>query len=260
MAESSLVLTDVSKSFQHRDGFIHALSKVSFNVRKAEFVSVIGPSGCGKSTLLRLINGLRTPDSGSIVVNGLTPDEARQQKKFAFVPQNPALLPWLTVQQNVSLLNNLNSRAGNPGMAFSDQRQLLKRIGLGSFLNAHPWELSGGLQQRVCIARAFALKAPVLLMDEPFSSLDEITRTDMGYLLLKLWEHSGSTVLFVTHSIPEAVALSDRVVVLTPRPGHVTEIIPVPLSRPRQVSMEDSTAYHQTLTEVRATIAAECSS
>ena len=254
VTEPILVVDEVSKWFRHRDVPVHTLSKVTFEVQAAEFVSVIGPSGCGKSTLLRLVGGLLKPDNGLITVDGLTPDKARRQKRYAFVPQSPALLPWHTTQKNVSLLNSLNPRAGNTGMSHDDQRLLLERIGLGPFLNSLPRELSGGLQQRVNIARAFALAAPVLLMDEPFSSLDEITRSDIRYLLLKLWNHSGSTVLFVTHSIPEAVALSDRVVVLGRRPGRVTKIIPVSLPRPRHIDMEDSDDYHDLVAEVRAAI------
>ena len=244
----------VSKWFRRRDRLVHALSRVSLDVRQSEFVSLIGPSGCGKSTMLRLAGGLLEPDRGTVVVNRQSPAEARQQKRYGFVPQHPALLPWRTVRRNVSLLSDVNRRTGNPGMSAEDQLGMLDEIGLTPFLDSLPRELSGGLQQRVSIARAFALGAPVLLMDEPFSALDEITRADMRYLLLDLWERVGSTVLFVTHSIPEAVVLSDRVAVLGSRPGRVTKVVDVPLGRPRHADVEDSDDYHHVLAEVRAAL------
>ena len=244
----------VSKWFRLKDRLVHALSRVSLDVRQSEFVSLIGPSGCGKSTMLRLAGGLLAPDRGTVVVNGQLPEDARRQKRYGFVPQHPALLPWRTVRRNVSLLGDVNRRPDNPGMSADDQLRMLDDIGLTPFLDSLPRELSGGLQQRVSIARAFALGAPVLLMDEPFSALDEITRADMRYLLLDLWERIGSTVLFVTHSIPEAVVLSDRVAVLGARPGRVTKIIDVPLPRPRRADVEDSDDYHHILAEVRAAL------
>ena len=252
--EPAISFQSVSKWFRRRDRLVHAVSRVSLDVGESEFVSLIGPSGCGKSTMLRLAGGLLDPDRGTVVVNQRTPAEARRQKRYGFVPQHPALLPWRTVRRNVSLLVDVNRRAGNEGMSADDQIRMLDHIGLSPFLDSLPRELSGGLQQRVSIARAFALGAPVLLMDEPFSALDEITRADMRYLLLDLWERVGSTVLFVTHSIPEAVVLSDRVAVLGSRPGRVTRIIDVPLPRPRQADVEDTDDYHRILAEVRAAL------
>ena len=244
----------VSKWFRREGRLVHALSRITLDVQQSEFVSLIGPSGCGKSTLLRLAGGLLEPDRGTVVVDRQSSAEARRQKRYGFVPQHPALLPWRTVRRNVSLLQDVNRRPDNPGMSSDAQLSMLDDIGLAPFLDSRPRELSGGLQQRVSIARAFALGAPVMMMDEPFSALDEITRADMRYLLLDLWERIGSTVLFVTHSIPEAVVLSDRVAVLSARPGRITRVVDVPLPRPRHADVEDSDDYHHVIAEVRAAL------
>ncbi len=257
----------VSKWFRPDNRIIHALSQVSLTVAPEEFVSLIGPTGCGKSTMLRLAGGLLEADRGEVRVHDRPPIEARRQKRYGFVPQNPALLPWRTVRDNVSLLCEVNRRNSNSspsrnsnsspssnssaGMSDGDKLAMLDEIGLTPFLDALPQELSGGLQQRVSIARAFALGTPLLLMDEPFSALDEITRADMRYLLLDLWRSNAKTVLFVTHSIPEAVALSDRVVVLSGRPGRVTTVVDVALSRPRHADVEDSDEFRRILAEIR---------
>jgi NitT/TauT family transport system ATP-binding protein len=244
----------VSKWFRRKGRPVHALSRVSFDIAEGEFVSLIGPSGCGKSTALRLTGGLLLPDRGTISVRGEAPAEARRLKHYSFIPQQPALLPWRTVRQNVSLLGQLNRRAGVSGISADDQLALLEHIGLGAFVDSLPKELSGGMQQRVSIARAFALGAPLMLMDEPFSALDEITRADMRYLLLDLWGRAGCTVVFVTHSIPEAVVLSDRVVVLGARPGRIIRVIDVDISRPRHEEVEDTDAYHEVVAEIRAAL------
>ena len=244
----------VSKWFRRKDQAVHALSRVSLDIAEGEFVSLIGPSGCGKSTLLRLTGGLLLPDRGTISVRGEAPAEARRLKHYSFIPQQPALLPWRTVRENVSMLGQLNRRAGVAGISAEAQLELLEHIGLGAFVDSLPKELSGGMQQRVSIARAFALGAPLMLMDEPFSALDEITRADMRYLLLDLWGQAGCTVVFVTHSIPEAVVLSDRVVVLGARPGRIIEVIDVGIPRPRHEDVEDSDAYHEVVARVRAAL------
>ncbi len=249
---SAIRFHQVSKWFRRKGQLTHALSLIDLDVAESEFVSVIGPSGCGKSTLLRLAGGLLEPDHGSILVDDDDePAEARRKKHYGFVPQTPALLPWRTVRDNVSLLTEINRRPDRPGMSEDDRLALLEQIGLGPFLDSLPRELSGGMQQRVSIARAFALGAPLLLMDEPFSALDEITRADMRYLLLEMWRQVGSTVLFVTHSIPEAVVLSDRVVVLASRPGRITDVIDVNLPRPRVSDIEDTDRFHHVLARVR---------
>ena len=251
---SALAFDGVSKWFRKKDQLVHAVSQVSLDVKKTEFVSLIGPSGCGKSTMLRMAGGLLAPDRGTVVVDGTTPAAARKRKQFGFIPQHPALLPWRTVRENVSLLCDLNHQRDGDVMSADAQIEMLESIGLGPFVDALPRELSGGMMQRASIARAFALCAPFLLADEPFSALDELTRVEMRYLLLKLWEQSGSTVLFVTHSIPEAVVLSDRAVVLAARPGRITKIVDVPLPRPRDESIEETDEFREILAEVRSAL------
>lgn len=250
----AISFSGVSKWFRTKDQLVHAVSQVSLDVGKSEFVSLIGPSGCGKSTMLRLANGLLKPDHGTIIVDGASPLDARKRKQFGFIPQHPSLLPWRSVRDNVSLLCDINHQPGAEVMSSDEQMAMLENIGLGPFVDALPSELSGGMMQRVSIARAFALGAPFLLADEPFSALDELTRVEMRYLLLNLWEQSGSTVLFVTHSIPEAVVLSDRAIVLAARPGRITRVIDVPLPRPRDESIEDTDEYREVLAEVRSAL------
>ena len=200
-------------------GRVTALDGVDLAVERGEFVSLVGPSGCGKSTLLRLVGGLLGPDAGTVTIAGGTAAEARQGKQFGLVPQRPALLPWRTVRQNVRLLTQVNRGAEDHATLRPDETEaLLDEVGLGDFLDAYPSELSGGMQQRVNLVRAFALGAPILLMDEPFAALDELTREDMRFLLLRLWERTAPTVVFVTHHIPEAVLLSDRVAGDEPAP------------------------------------------
>jgi NitT/TauT family transport system ATP-binding protein len=248
-------LRGVGKTFPGRHGDIQALDAVDLEVGRGEFVSLIGPSGCGKSTLLRAVGGLVEVDAGDVEVAGTTPSTARAGKQFGLVPQTPALLPWRTVRANVRLLTEVNK--GKEAHATLDSAatdDLLREVGLGDFLDAHPQELSGGMRQRVALVRAFALGAPILLMDEPFAALDEITRDEMRFLLLRLWEHSGVTVLFVTHSIAEAVILSDRVAVLAPRPGRITLVEPIALPRPRDTDMEDSVEFVAHVARIRRSL------
>lgn len=248
-------LRGVSKWFLGRNDHTQALSMVDLDVAAGEFVSVIGPSGCGKSTLLRVVGGLVPYESGSVDVVGTTPSEARRTKQLGFTPQTPALLPWRTVRKNVRFLSELNARrAASEPLGEEDSVALLEAVGLGEFLDSFPNQLSGGMQQRVALVRTFVLGAPVMLMDEPFSALDEITRNEMRYLLLDLWARTGKTVIFVTHSIPEAVILADRVMVMAPRPGRVvcTELVDLP--RPRLASMEDDPQYLEHVRSVRAAL------
>jgi NitT/TauT family transport system ATP-binding protein len=210
-------LRDISKSF----GDLRALAPVDLEVGEGETVTLLGPSGCGKTTLLRLIAGLESPTTGTISVNGMTPAAVRRRKQIGVVPQSPALLPWRTVAANARLLLDINRRS-SPTTPSASVLELLDEVGLGDFRDAYPHELSGGMQQRVGLVRAFALDAPILLMDEPFAALDEMTRTDMRHLLSRLAEPLGTTVVFVTHSIAEATFLSDRVAVMSPRPGRIT--------------------------------------
>ena len=246
----------VSKWFRRTGQVVHALSKVDLDVEPGSFVSMIGPSGCGKSTLLRLAGGLLDADRGTVTVQGTTPSDARSRKQYAFVPQAPALMPWRTVRRNVALLGETNKRADMTGVDQEAQLELIDQMGLTPFLDSFPSELSGGMQQRVSIARAFALGAPLMLMDEPFTALDEITRADVRYQLLELWERVACTVLFVTHSIPEAVILSDRVVVIGERPGSVTEVVDVGLARPRTEALEDSEEFRAAVVAVRRALRA----
>jgi NitT/TauT family transport system ATP-binding protein len=251
----AISLSHVSKWFSRRGQQIHALDDISFDAAPGEFVSIIGPSGCGKSTALRIVGGLIPIDSGDVVVAGDTPANARRGKQFGFVPQTPALLPWRTVRKNVGLLGEVNKRrAAHPTLDETQSLELLETVGLGPFVDTLPSELSGGMQQRVSLVRGFVLGAPILLMDEPFSALDEITRGDMRYLLLDLWAGTGTTVLFVTHSIPEAVILADRVIVMGGRPGHVTAVEHIELPRPRHADLEDDPRFETHVRNVRAAL------
>ena len=236
-ADDGLVLRRVSKSYESGRGATLALDDVSLVVGRAQFVTIIGPSGCGKSTLLRIAAGLVRADSGEVSIFGEDPRAACANKHIGFVPQSPALLPWRTVLENVRLPLLVNRRAtrGVPGDAggLRDPADILAAFGLGEVLDKRPAQLSGGMQQRVAIARAFVFDPAVLLMDEPFSALDELTREVIRYELLDLWSTRRTTVLFVTHSVTEAVALSDAVVVMSPQPGRVSALVPVDIPRPR---------------------------
>ncbi|MDQ3469559.1 MAG: ATP-binding cassette domain-containing protein, partial [Actinomycetota bacterium] len=231
-----------------RFGRTEALAAIDLVVEPGEVVTVLGPSGSGKTTLLRIVAGLLAPTSGAVAVDGRRPQEARAAKRIGFVPQRPALLPWRTVAQNARLLLDVNRRAGQ---AAASPLDLLAEVGLTDFLDAYPYELSGGMQQRVALARALALGAPLLLMDEPFAALDEITREGMRHLLAAVCEPLGTTVLFVTHSLAEAVFLSDRVAVLSSRPGRIVGIEAIALARPRAAALEDDPAFFAAETKLR---------
>ena len=225
---------------------VTALSDIDLDIHEGEFVSIIGPSGCGKTTLLRIVGGLLTPTSGNVRIDGASPDEARRQRLFGAVFQDAALLPWRTAAENVRLSIELNRDDGK-----GEVTDLLHTVGLDGFHDSYPYQLSGGMKQRVALARALATRPRILLMDEPFGSLDEITRTDMGYELLRIWESRPTTVLFITHSIAEAVMLSDRVVVLSPRPGEIVDVINIELPRPRTQSVEESKEFAEHMALVR---------
>ena len=242
----TIELTGVSKSY----GAVEALSGIDLEVGASEIVTVLGPSGSGKTTLLRLVGGLDEPTAGRVAVDGQSPHDARSGKRIGFVPQSPALFPWRNVTENARLLLDVNRRPDAP--TGPTVAELLDRVGLASFAAAYPHELSGGMQQRVALVRAVALGAPLLLMDEPFAALDEITRTDMRHLLTALCEPLSTTVLFVTHSIPEAVFLSDRVVVLSSRPGRIVGIEEIRLPRPRHPELEDAPEFFAVATSLRS--------
>jgi len=242
---------NVSKTF----GTLEAVAPVDLAIDEGETVTLLGPSGCGKTTLLRMIAGLEAPSSGSIVVNGMSPTDARRHKQIGFVPQSPALLPWRSVEANARLLLEIN-RSASPKTPSVDVDELLDEVGLADFRQAYPHELSGGMQQRVGLVRAFAIDAPILLMDEPFAALDEMTRTDMRHLLGRLREPLGTTVLFVTHSIPEATFLSDRVAVMSARPGRVSDDVTIDLPHPRMPELEDTDQFFHVTTALRRALAA----
>ncbi|MFJ2889276.1 ABC transporter ATP-binding protein [Streptomyces sp. NPDC087305] len=232
-----------------------ALDDVHLTVPSGRFVSLIGPSGCGKSTLLRLVAGLEQPDLGEVSVHGVTPAEACAAKMIGLVPQSPALLPWLSVLRNVTLPQKINRGAAKRREriadfaerrpATPDMEELLVKAGLGDALHKLPAQLSGGMRQRAAIVRAFGLRPDVLVMDEPFSALDEFTRESLQDQLLGLWEELRTTVLFVTHSVSEAVRLSDTVVVMAPNPGRIVESIDVDLPRPRGERLFGERRFHE---------------
>jgi NitT/TauT family transport system ATP-binding protein len=249
--EPAITLSGVSKTFDHGGRPVRALDRLDLAVAPREFVTLIGPSGCGKSTLLRIVGGLLPADGGTVEVAGSSPSAGRREKLFGFVPQTPALLPWRSVRDNVRLLPQLNRRRGRAPLDDAEVDRLLDAVGLIGFADALPEQLSGGMQQRVSLIRAFALHPPILLMDEPFAALDEISRSQMRYLLLDLWRSAQATVLFVTHSIAEAVALSDRVVIMTPRPGRVLAVEDIELERPRHADVEDDPRFHAHCSAIR---------
>jgi len=249
-----IIVNDAVKTYGTGETAVRALSGVDLEIPRGHFISIIGPSGCGKSTLLRLIAGLESPDSGEVAVFGATPRQACAAKMVGLVPQVPALLPWLSILDNVKLPGRVNKgaetrRRAMPGhqersTAVTDPAHLLQMVGLGDVLDRRPHQLSGGMQQRAAIARAFALQPDVLLMDEPFSALDEFTREAIQLQLLELWQQIQTTVVFVTHSVSEAVLLSDTVVVMSARPGRITAIVPIELERPRRHDLLQSAALH----------------
>lgn len=241
-AGADVTVSRVTKRFLVRDQPITVLDDVDLRIGAGEFVSIIGPSGCGKSTLLRIIAGLLPADGGSVEINGEAVPEAMRHKAMGLVPQTPALLPWRSVRNNVLLPMQVN-RAANEGRNLLDVDELLTSFGLGKDLKKYPKQLSGGMQQRVAIARAFAFDPPVLLMDEPFSALDEITRDQQRLGLLDFWQANRRSVLFITHSVPEAILLSDRVVLMSARPGRIADVTEIDLPRPRDESVFRSTEF-----------------
>ncbi|MCL4105225.1 UNVERIFIED_CONTAM: hypothetical protein GTU68_055356 [Idotea baltica] len=217
---------DLNLTFQTNDGPVHALKDVNLSIEKGEFVSFIGPSGCGKTTFLRVIAALEEPTGGTVTVNGMTPDQARQARAYGYVFQAAGLYPWRTIAGNI-------------------------KLPLDGFGKKYPWQLSGGMQQRASIARALAFDAEILLMDEPFGALDEIVRDHLNEQLLALWKRTQKTIGFVTHSIPEAVYLSTKIVVMSPRPGRITDIIDSPLPADRPLEIRDTPEFIEVAHRVR---------
>ncbi|HEY6629342.1 MAG TPA: ABC transporter ATP-binding protein [Acidimicrobiia bacterium] len=228
---------------------IEALKNINLTLSAGDFASLIGPSGCGKSTLLRLIGDLATPSVGELAINGKTPEQARLDRDYGMVFQSATLLDWRTVEKNVEL--PLEIMGFDSAARAAKAQEMLSLVQLEQFADHYPWQLSGGMQQRVAIARALAFNPSLLLMDEPFGALDEMTRELMQQEVLRIWEETETTVIFVTHSIPEAVFLSTRVLVMSPRPGSISDEISIDLATKRDEDTREATRYFQLITEVR---------
>ena len=248
-AEPVIEARNLQLVFETNDGPVHALKDVNLTINKGDFVSFIGPSGCGKTTFLRAIAALEHPTGGTLTVNGMSPDAARQARAYGYVFQAAGLYPWRTIAGNIKLPLEV--------MGFSKAEQeervarVLELVELSGFGKKFPWQLSGGMQQRASIARALAFDADILLMDEPFGALDEIVRDRLNEEVLKLWARTGKTIGFVTHSIPEAVYLSTKIVVMSPRPGRITDVIDSPLPKERPLDIRDSREFIEIAHRVR---------
>ena len=232
---------NLSLTFDTADGPVHALKDINLEITKGEFVSFIGPSGCGKTTFLRVAADLQHPTAGQIMVNGMSPEEARKTRAYGYVFQAAGLYPWRTIGKNIRLPLEIM------GISKLEQaervKRVLKLVDLQDFEKKFPWQLSGGMQQRASIARALAFDADILLMDEPFGALDEIVRDHLNEQLLDLWKETQKTICFVTHSIPEAVYLSTKIVVMSPRPGRISDVINSTLPRERPLDIRESPEF-----------------
>ena len=238
---STIDINDLFLTFETQTEPVHALSDINLKVEPGDFVSLIGPSGCGKTTLLRVIADLEKPTSGTITIEGKSPHQARLDKLYGYVFQTPALLPWRNIESNIHLPLEMS------GYSKSEQKKLSKEylslVSLSGFEKKYPWQLSGGMQQRVSIARALSFNPDMLLMDEPFGALDEITRDRLNEELLRLWEKTQKTVVFVTHSIPEAVFLSTKIVVMSARPGKIIDVIETNFPKDRNLDIRESKEF-----------------
>ncbi|UWQ34894.1 ABC transporter ATP-binding protein [Leisingera sp. M527] len=248
-AECVIEARNLDLTFETNDGPVHALKDISLEINRGDFVSFIGPSGCGKTTFLRCIAALETPTGGSLSVNGMTPDEARRNRAYGYVFQAAGLYPWRTISKNIKLPLEIMGYS----RAEQEKRvnQVLELVELTGFGGKFPWQLSGGMQQRASIARALAFDADILLMDEPFGALDEIVRDHLNEQLLKLWARTNKTIGFVTHSIPEAVYLSTKIVVMSPRPGRIHDVIDSTLPKERPLDIRDSPEFIEIAHRVR---------
>jgi NitT/TauT family transport system ATP-binding protein len=244
---SVVAISDLTKTFPK--GQVTALQGIDMQIEPGEFVSLIGPSGCGKSTVLRIIGDLIQPTTGAIEVNGKTPHQARLDHDYGMVFQDSVLFDWRTVAKNVSL--PLEMLGWERARRRDRVDEMLRTVELQDFGDHYPWQLSGGMQMRVAIARALSFEPALLLMDEPFGALDEMTRERLNIELLELWRRMGSTIVFVTHSISEAVFLSTRVVVMSPRPGRIAGVVPIDLAQPRTVDTREDPRFFEHVTEVR---------
>jgi NitT/TauT family transport system ATP-binding protein len=244
-------LKNVNRRFKTPTGqIVSALQDINLDIYPGEFVSIIGPSGCGKSTLLRIVADLLAPSDGTVTVNGKPPHQARLHRDYGMVFQAAVLYDWRSVLKNIEL--PLEIMKSPPAERTARAREMLQLVELGDFADHYPWQLSGGMQQRVAIARALTFKPSILLMDEPFGALDEMTRERMNIELLKIWGKTQTTVIFITHSIHEAVYLSSRVVVMSARPGKLVNDIPISLPQPRGPEVRDTEAFFHLVSEVRA--------
>lgn len=242
-------LNNVGMVYQSDSSKVTALTGVSLDIRKGEFISLLGPSGCGKTTLLRIVADLLGATSGEVLIEGVSPKEARINRKYGMVFQNPVLYQWRTVRKNIELPLEIMKVKKDDRHARADK--MLELVGLTKFADHYPHQLSGGMQQRVGIARALAIRPEILLMDEPFSALDEFTREKLHEDLLRIWSKTNKTVLFVTHNIAEAVFLSDRVCVLSPHPGRLSAVVDITLPRPRTQGIKDSLEFTALVSKVR---------
>jgi len=233
--------SDLSLRFDTNDGAVHALSDIDLTIKSGDFVSLIGPSGCGKTTLLRVIADLEKPTSGSVLVNGVRPEQARLARAYGYVFQAASLYPWRTIARNVALPLEIMGLDRKERQARVQRN--LELVNLSGFEKKYPWQLSGGMQQRASIARALAVEPDLLLMDEPFGALDEIVRDHLNEQLLQLWDKTNKTVVFVTHSIPEAVFLSSHIVVMSPRPGRIIDIIESDLPKDRGLDIRETPEF-----------------
>lgn len=240
---------NLSLTFETNDGPVHALRDVTLDINKGDFVSFIGPSGCGKTTFLRVMADLEKPTAGEITVNGVSPEEARKARAYGYVFQHAGLYPWRTIDGNIRLpLEIMGASRAEQDAAV---QEVLELVHLDGFEKKFPWQLSGGMQQRASIARALAFHADILLMDEPFGALDEIVRDHLNEQLLELWARTNKTIGFVTHSIPEAVYLSTKIVVMSPRPGRITDVIESTLPKERPLDIRDSEEFIKIAHRVR---------
>jgi len=251
-AEQAVHLVGIGMRFHTRSGDTTALAEINLSIKPGEFVSIIGPSGCGKSTLLRIVGDLIRPTDGLVEVNGKPAHQARASREYGMVFQAPVLFDWRTVETNVRL--PLELMGMDRSRRDARVKEMLELVELGSFARHYPYQLSGGMQQRVAIARALALEPALLLMDEPFGALDEMTRERLNAEVLRIWQQTGTTVIFVTHSIPEAVFLSTRVAVMSPRPGRIVKVIDIDLAQPRNDATRESERYFELITEVRESL------
>ncbi len=247
---TAIAARGLSVRFHTDAGDVQALDSVYLSVERGQFVSLLGPSGCGKSTLLRVVADLIPPSGGEVEVLGKAPENARRERELGFVFQDAALLPWRTAIANVRLPLEVGKFAQR-GRPAARPEELLELVGLKGFENALPKQLSGGMRQRVSIARALVAEPGILLMDEPFGALDEIQRDRLNVELLRIWQKTGLTVLFVTHSIPEAIFLSQRIIVMSPRPGRVKELVDIDLPYPRDLAVKDTPQFGQYASHLR---------